>query len=372
MPAVSGSRQRRADFFERLGGRADYAVISSPHNVMYFSGLWTDPNSLNGSSLPILIFDAGNSRLFVDNFLAGEAGNCDVDEVVEFPWYESRYPVRDRRRLVMHGAAEWLEKAGPKDLAVEMSYLPADLVARLAGGRTVMHEASPVIENMRYRKYPDEIETIREILSDASAAMDTVRRSIRAGMTEWSVFGLLYQEFVILSKNPASMIADIITDGRRAGVPRDRALRSGDLVIMDFSPHTKGYRADIATTVCVESEPSGRQKEYMEILLEAQHRAESLLAPGVQGRVVYAALAEFFASRGVGEYFTSHAGHGLGLLHPERPYIVSNCEESLAPGSIVTLEPGLYNREVGHIRIEDAYLVVSGGFEKLTNHKQGF
>ena len=68
------------------------------------------------------------------------------------------------------------------------------------------------------------------------------------------------------------------------------------------------------------------------------------------------------------EYFPHHAGHGLGLTHPEAPFIVRHANESLLAGDVVTLEPGLYVEGVGGIRIEHNYLITDSGYERLSNH----
>ena len=57
------------------------------------------------------------------------------------------------------------------------------------------------------------------------------------------------------------------------------------------------------------------------------------------------------------EHFPHHAGHGLGLTHPEAPYLVRHADETLLAGDVVTLEPGLYVAGVGGIRIEHNYLI---------------
>ena len=61
-------------------------------------------------------------------------------------------------------------------------------------------------------------------------------------------------------------------------------------------------------------------------------------------------------------------GHGLGLTHPEAPYLVREADETLLTGDVVTLEPGLYVAGIGGIRIEHNYLITERGYERLSNH----
>jgi Xaa-Pro aminopeptidase len=76
-----------------------------------------------------------------------------------------------------------------------------------------------------------------------------------------------------------------------------------------------------------------------------------------------------FDAAGMAAQFPHHAGHGLGIAHPEPPYIVREATETLVAGDVVTLEPGLYVDGIGGIRIERNYLITEAGFECLSRHE---
>jgi Xaa-Pro aminopeptidase len=95
---------------------------------------------------------------------------------------------------------------------------------------------------------------------------------------------------------------------------------------------------------------------------------EKELRAGAACLNVYEAVRGAFDRAGVAEHFPHHAGHGLGLTHPEAPYFVRHATETLLAGDVVTLEPGLYVEGVGGIRIEHNYLVTATGFERLSHH----
>ena len=88
----------------------------------------------------------------------------------------------------------------------------------------------------------------------------------------------------------------------------------------------------------------------------------------VLGLAVYDAVRGVFAKEGVADDFPHHAGHGLGLTHPEAPFFVRHADETLLEGDVVTLEPGLYVPGVGGIRIENNYLVTKAGYEKMSHY----
>src|SRR5439155_25948664 len=91
--------------------------------------------------------------------------------------------------------------------------------------------------------------------------------------------------------------------------------------------------------------------------VQAMRAGEKELTAGREGRTVYGAVVDVFDRAGVAEHFPHHAGHGLGLTHPEAPFFVREANETLVVGDVATLEPGLYVPGVGGIRIEHNYLV---------------
>jgi Xaa-Pro aminopeptidase len=78
-----------------------------------------------------------------------------------------------------------------------------------------------------------------------------------------------------------------------------------------------------------------------------------------------------FASHGLEQHFTSHTGHGLGLGHPEPPYLVPESIEMLQAHDVVALEPGLYLPAAGGMQFERNYLITDRGHETLTRHQLG-
>ena len=128
-----------------------------------------------------------------------------------------------------------------------------------------------------------------------------------------------------------------------------------------------GYRGDFTATLAVGA-PTESQRELHSLCLAALSAGEQALKPGASCRGVYQALAGVFAAAGRREAFPHHAGHGIGLSHPEAPAFVPESEETLDSGEVVTLEPGIYVEGIGGVRIEHNYLVTPGGYERLTRH----
>src|SRR5262249_10315858 len=129
---------------------------------------------------------------------------------------------------------------------------------------------------------------------------------------------------------------------RRVGLPTGRVLKPGDMMILDFSVLIGGYRGDTSNTIVVDSKPRAEQRRLYELCRLAMTAGEQQLVAGAECARVYQTVKSAFESAGVGEHFPHHAGHGLGLTHPEAPFFVRGAHESLMAGDVVTLEPGLY------------------------------
>jgi len=82
-----------------------------------------------------------------------------------------------------------------------------------------------------------------------------------------------------------------------------------------------------------------------------------------------AAVRGHFAANGLVGHFPSHSGLGLGLGHPEPPYLVPESIETLQAHDVVALEPGLYLPGVGGMRFERNYLTTDCGHETLTRRQ---
>jgi Xaa-Pro aminopeptidase len=139
-------------------------------------------------------------------------------------------------------------------------------------------------------------------------------------------------------------------------------------VLLDFSVVIDGYRGDFCNTFACGGRPTPRQRELYEACFSAMQAGEEYLRPGNPCRDVHMAVRSTLAQRNLADYFPHHAGHGVGLGHPEAPFIVPESSETLAVGDLVTLEPGVYLPGVAGMRYERNYLITAAGYELLSDH----
>jgi Xaa-Pro aminopeptidase len=113
-------------------------------------------------------------------------------------------------------------------------------------------------------------------------------------------------------------------------------------------------------------EPSGRLKAVYNVVHQAQQAAIAAIQPGRSARAVDAAARELIAAAGYGDHFVHGLGHGIGLRIHEGPSMSKTSDDVLRPGQVTTIEPGVYLKDWGGVRIEDVGVVEPEGFRIIT------
>jgi Xaa-Pro aminopeptidase len=108
------------------------------------------------------------------------------------------------------------------------------------------------------------------------------------------------------------------------------------------------------------------EREWYEAVLEAQLVGISAVRPGGTAAEVDEAARSVLRKSKLDRYFTHSTGHGVGLEIHEPPRLGKNESERLAPGMVITIEPGIYVPGKGGIRIEDMVVVTDKGCDVLS------
>jgi Xaa-Pro dipeptidase len=359
MLTAEGCRQRRERFWQQLDPppESDYLVLADPIHLVYLANFYVDPFSLGAGFRGYLIVRKdGHAKLIYNDRMPQSVEQAHVEERRVVTWYDGQSPGRGPRQLAP------LETVNPEGRGLRVHDRVGDPYAPVV---------IKTIAEMRRKKDPDELEVLRACMKATDAGHAWSRANVKPGMTELDVYCGINSACIQAAGHAVIVYGDFaVSPGpeRRGGPPTSKVIQPGDMLILDFSVVIQGYRSDFTNTLVVGKEPNPEQQRLYDLCMAAMQAGEKELRGGQSCLTVYQAVMGVFAKAGMGEYFPHHAGHGLGLTHPEAPYFVKAANETLLASDVVTLEPGLYVPRVGGIRIEHNYLVTTTGYERLSNH----
>ncbi|MFC5279891.1 M24 family metallopeptidase [Halorubrum rubrum] len=292
-------------------------------------------------------------------------------------------------RAIPHDAAVYLERAG---------YDPA---------------STPVVSDARAVKDPAEVERIRRVQRAAAAGMaraetvlartEPAEGSSRAGHADadsearpvlrWkggpltterlrrAVNATLAERGVSDAGHTAVAAGRAAADrdggsGSTADPGRDAAIRAGETVVVDLSPRgPDGYHGALARTFVVDGDGGWARRAYVAVEA-AREAALAEVEPGAPAATVHGEAAAELAAYGFdpnaspGEAgYTHDTGRGIGLSRREPPALPGG--ETLRPGHVLAVEPGVYDPAIGGVRLGDPLVVREEGYELLAPYPFG-
>jgi Xaa-Pro aminopeptidase len=233
--------------------------------------------------------------------------------------------------------------------------------------------AGSVLNELRIRKTPQEIQALRL----AGAAIDRVHSRmgewLRAGRTEREVGRDIADAMITEGHVRADFV--IVGSGPNSASPHhelsDRVIRPGDPVVVDIGGTTRdGYCSD-STRVYTLGTPPEEFSRLHEVLLGAQIAQTDAVRPGITASDLDAVGRDIISDAGYGSYFIHRTGHGIGLETHEEPYIVAGSSLPLEPGMAFSVEPGIYLPGRHGARIEDIVICTEDGGERLNRTSRG-
>ncbi|HTP99598.1 MAG TPA: aminopeptidase P N-terminal domain-containing protein [Casimicrobiaceae bacterium] len=275
-----------------------------------------------------------------------------------------------------------------------------DVRARVRTGVSAPEEVVDVraaLDTMRLVKDAHEVNLMRRAGAISSGAHRRAMARTRPGWFEYQVEAELMHEFLQYGAQ-AVAYPSIVASGPNACVlhyrDNNREMSAGELLLIDAGCEYQGYASDITRTFPVDGKFTGPQKEVYELVLASQLACLDAVKPGVdfhdyhkaaervlaQGYIdlglLKGTLDEVLESGAYKQFYMHRAGHWLGMdVHDAGLYQVKGASQKLAPGMVLTVEPGTYVRPADNVpekfwnigvRIEDDVLVTADGHENLT------
>jgi Xaa-Pro aminopeptidase len=225
----------------------------------------------------------------------------------------------------------------------------------------VSESLTPILTELRMIKSADEIAFIQEAVDITAIGLGSAMLRAAPGMYERDLQTIIETAFRALGAARPSF-PSIIGSGPNALIlhwsENSRLVQPGDLIVMDVGAEFREYAGDLTRTVPASGFFSARQRQLYNLVLEALNLAVQACRPGLTLSELDAVARNYLTAQGYGKYFIHGLSHALGLdVHDAW---LSNTR--LAPGMVITLEPGLYleGENIG-IRIEDDVLITETG-----------
>ena len=318
-------------------------LVTNPANVRYLVGF--------KSSNAALLIEPDTVRLFADFRYANAAR--DVDDV-EF--------TQTKRDLLGDLATRLTGRIG-----FESAFVTYEGYEKLRSGGLELVPRPGRVEALRAVKEEDELDALRRACAITDRVFERLANEKFVGRTERDVAWTL--EELYHDEGSAGGFEAVVASGPNAARPHSRAterkIGRGETVVVDSGCTVDGYVSDYTRTFATGPLPDELKQAYM-VCLEAQAAAlDGIRAglSGVEGDRLARSIVEATRFRGT---FGHGLGHGIGLEIHEAPRMSEESGDTLVPGNVVTVEPGIYLEGLGGVRIEDDVVVTEAGIENLT------
>ncbi|MDG6926613.1 MAG: aminopeptidase P family protein [Nitrososphaerota archaeon] len=399
MDSPAGRRRVLADKLSRSGLK--FAIVSNPKHIFYLTGISSNLN-------PYYVLGKGQRSIA---FLAvGDEGQSSLllgGSEFWSPW--AREDVSGPRpdpasmngvglslysdygldtTMVPYGAEIapevkfWLRRLARAEgwlsarrVGVEDWHLPGvhrEVIQRTVNrGRLV--GISQTIMDMRKTKGRDELENLRAAAKALDYAYGFAKAVAEEGRTELDMFRAM-NDAAFARFGVFGMIGGDVVSGKRnlevGGMATRRKFRRGETVIIDMQTTHNNYWSDTARTFVI-GRPTRGQQKALETVIEAKDMAARMLKPGTPTADIANEVNSFLKKRGYSE-MPHHIGHTVGLDDQERPWLIRGSTDVVRENQAYVIEPGVYEKGTGGVRVEDCYFVTRGGREKVSTFPLGF
>lgn len=264
-----------------------------------------------------------------------------------------------------------------KDLFIDGN-IPYMFTLKLTNLGINLYDGSEIINDIIAIKSDNEVSLMQKSSELNDRVMADVLEFLKEGISEKEVYNFILNQFKKYQADDVSF-NPIVAFGENCADPHaesgDRKLMPGDTVIVDMGCILNGYCSDMTRSFVFENHEFSK---IYDIVLRASQLAKEKIKVGVKFSEIDKAARDYITQQGYGEYFNHRLGHGCGKIVHE-PYDVSQAtDKKLEENMIFSIEPGIYIKGKGGIRIEDLVVVKKSGcvslnkfpYDKKLNNKK--
>ena len=371
--------ERRARLIEHVRrSRLTGYVLFGADYIRYFTGF-----AFLSNERPVVYAESvgGDSTIFVPEFeverTRAEATFARIDAYPEYPGLE--HPMRIFARVLADIGVERAIGADRDGYPGILGYAGPPL-SEVTGA--VVTPLDTTIESMMARKSENELDLIRESGRWCAHAHRLLQEYSRPGATEAEASLRAGAEATLamlakLGEAGGLSSSDGVSAGYRGQIGTRSAwahavahaieFQPGDMLVTETSAPIWGYNAELERGMVI-GPPTDEQRRLHGHVVLAQEAAFAAIRPGATCADVDGAVMKYFEDNDLLPYWRQHTGHGIGLRNHEAPFLDLGDHTVLEPGMVFTVEPGLYDPEIGGFRHSDTVTVTEDGMQALTDY----
>lgn len=352
--------RRKTLINELQKNNVDQAFIFAPANVFYYTGFLSEPHErfmalyVNAKTedehlfVPALDFDA-----------AKQAAN--MTEIHPISDNEVPFEIVKNKLGALEGS-----------LGIESKVLNYYNYQQFASTfpKLTFADIQDITSAQRMKKTREEVDQLLVSIRLIEKVLKEGTKNIKRGMTEIELTAEL--EFLMRKFGAdGPSFSTIVLSGEKAalphGVPGDKKIVDGELLLIDFGVIKDGYCSDITRTFAIGDVPQ-LHKDLYNIVLEATNTGIATAKAGIPLKEIDIKSRAVIEEAGYGKYYNNRVGHGLGIEVHEEPSVHGANENLTKEGMVFTIEPGIYIPGETGIRIEDnVFINEKGQAEVLTS-----
>jgi Xaa-Pro aminopeptidase len=364
-------------------------VVRAPDNLVYLTNYWC----MKGYDAAVFPREGEPTLIALEPQQADAERNSWTKDIRLFKSYDETDP-RPPQYRALDLVLKVLKERGLTDkVAVELN-MGTQSADRMVGepttptlmyfdafgevvGRVV--DATPLLNEARAIKTPQEIERMRLANELAALAMEYTREHMRPGMKESEVGGM-YEGFVhglgVGYKGKVEMARAFTLVWSGKGIATftatgDRPIQKNEPTLFEIWVCVDGYWTDLTKNVC----PGELTPEYhklLDLLLNIFNEAIAYARDGADFPELDRLIRARIADGGYPGQPSHPICHGVGARAHEFPYAHQAGKGTIAKGMVLAIEPGVYWPGGGGLRLEDNFLITDKGNEKLCSYPDDF
>ena len=233
-----------------------------------------------------------------------------------------------------------------------------------------MKNKTKLIHEIRAVKNKQQLANIIKAQRISEWVLKDVLTKLKVGVSEIEIANFIKKSFVKY-KAPILSFPPIVSFGKNTAnihhLPGKTKLKKGNIIMFDFGCTVNHYCSDMTRTYFF-GKPSKKQEKIYLTVLEAQKRALVKIGKGERrARIIDKTARQFLQKKFHKSKFAHGLGHGVGTVIHEWPNFKPKSNDIIPTGCVMTVEPGLYFKNFGGVRIEDMILITKNGYKNLTN-----